>query len=121
MTALTRRLKEVLRLLRIILVRFLRLIGRLRRTKRRRLAILAIFGPMFVVESRACFRLVGEPGGVSQGFFRLCPLSAYAAMPQVTTDPNPAVITSGVKISIEKIFIVGTAYIRCAKCRVPVG
>lgn len=66
---------------------------------------------------RARFGLVGEVGGVSQGFFRLCPLSAYATMPQVAVAPNPAVMTSGMSSSIEMFFDLGTALYKL--CRVP--
>jgi len=63
--------------------------------------------------------LVGEAGGVSQGFFRLCPLSAYATMPNVPTAPNPAVTTSGMRSSIEMFFDFGRPLYKVpsAECR----
>jgi len=109
----------VLRLLRItrrILAR--RLIGRLRRTNRRPLLeVLGITARPIGRVSLACLRLVGVVGGVCQGFFRLCPLSAYATRPQVAILPNPAVMTSCVRISIEMFFDFCTSLYKV--CRVP--
>jgi hypothetical protein len=120
----TARLKRRLRAL--LRTRFTRvLLVALRRFPNRRLRLNRVLPTRGIVARLSCavvrarLLLVGEAGGVSQGFFRLCPLSAYATMPNVPTAPNPAVTTSGIRSSIEMFFDFGWPLYKVpsAECR----